>query len=50
MLWNFFILFFVWLIGITNSFTLGGLIHIILVLAIYTATREFIKQRRERFY
>ena len=30
----FFILLMVWLVGVINSFTLGGFIHVLLVLAL----------------
>ncbi|MDP4175434.1 MAG: lmo0937 family membrane protein [Bacteroidota bacterium] len=50
MLWNFFILLFIWLLGIVNSYTLGGLIHVVLVLAIITVTREFIRDRRQKIF
>lgn len=50
MLWNFFILVFIWLLGIANSYTMGGLIHLILVLAVITATREYIRDKREKIF
>ncbi|MGE5681879.1 MAG: lmo0937 family membrane protein [Bacillota bacterium] len=50
MLWNFFILLFIWILGITNSYTLGGLIHLVLILAVITLTREYVKGRREKIY
>ncbi|MGE5430292.1 MAG: lmo0937 family membrane protein [Syntrophomonadaceae bacterium] len=50
MLWNFFILFFLWLIGMTSSYTLGGAIHLLLIVAVVTASREFIRVKREKFY
>jgi hypothetical protein len=50
MLWNFFILFFLWLIGMTSSFTLGGAIHLLLILGVITASREFIRGRKEKLF
>lgn len=50
MLWNFFILFFLWLLGMSSSYTLGGGIHLLLVLAVIAVSREFIRVRREKFF
>lgn len=50
MLWNFFILLFLWLIGMTSSYTLGGAIHVLLILAVVTASREFIRERKEKIF
>ncbi|MGE5400685.1 MAG: lmo0937 family membrane protein [Ignavibacteriales bacterium] len=50
MLWNFFILVFIWLIGITSSYTLGGGIHLLLVLGVILASREFIREKREKIF
>ncbi|MCU7496492.1 MAG: lmo0937 family membrane protein [Ignavibacteria bacterium] len=50
MLWNFFILLFLWLIGMSSSLTLGGGIHLLLILAVISLSREFIRERREKFF
>ena len=47
MLWTIAVILIVlWLIGIITSFTLGGLIHIILVLAIISIVIQLLRGRR----
>jgi len=47
MLWTIFvILLILWLLGIATSYTLGGFIHILLVLAIVTVLIQLIQGRR----
>lgn len=46
MLWGIFvILFILWLIGIINSYTFGGYIHILLVIAIVVLIVKLISGR-----
>jgi hypothetical protein len=46
MLWTIFvILFILWLLGIATSYTLGGFIHILLVLAIAAVLIRLIQGR-----
>lgn len=46
MLWTIFIVLFVlWLLGMATSYTLGGFIHILLVLAIATVLIRVIQGR-----
>jgi hypothetical protein len=46
-LWTIFVvLLFLWLLGIATSYTLGGLIHILLVLAVVTVLIRVIQGRR----
>ncbi|HEY8420705.1 MAG TPA: lmo0937 family membrane protein [Thermoclostridium sp.] len=40
------ILFALWLLGVVTSFTLGGLIHILLVAAIITVLVRIIRGKR----
>lgn len=40
------LLFVLWLIGVVSSYTMGGLIHILLVLAIITVLMRVIQGRR----
>ncbi len=42
----FIILLALWILGVASSCTLGGFIHILLVLAIATALIRFIERRR----
>lgn len=47
MLWTIVVLLFVlWLIGLLTSYTLGGLLHILLVIAIVIAVVNLIQGRR----
>ncbi len=47
MLWTLFIILLVlWLIGVVSSYTLGGFIHILLVLAIVALVFQLITGRR----
>jgi hypothetical protein len=47
MLWTIFmVLLVLWLIGMVSSYTLGGFIHILLVLAIVTVLIQLIQGRR----
>lgn len=48
MLWNFFVLILLWIIAVVNSYTIGGLVHLLPVLAVISVAREFIRARRER--
>lgn len=46
MLWTIFVILFVmWLLGMATSYTLGGFIHILLVLAIATVLIRIIQGR-----
>jgi asparagine N-glycosylation enzyme membrane subunit Stt3 len=46
MLWTIFVILFVmWLLGMATSYTLGGFIHILLVLAIATVLIRVIQGR-----
>jgi hypothetical protein len=47
MLWTIFvILFILWLLGMVSSYTLGGFIHILLVLAVVALVIQLISGRR----
>ena len=47
MLWTIFvILFIMWLLGMVTSYTLGGFIHILLVLALVALVIQLISGRR----
>ncbi|HEY2119892.1 MAG TPA: lmo0937 family membrane protein [Candidatus Acidoferrum sp.] len=47
MLWTIFaVLLVLWLLGIVTSYTMGGLIHILLVLAIVAFVIQIIQGRR----
>lgn len=47
MLWTLFVILLVlWLIGVVSSYTLGGFIHILLVLAIVALVVQLITGRR----
>jgi hypothetical protein len=47
MLWTMFVILMVlWLLGLVTSFTLGGFIHMLLVLAIAMALIQLIDSRR----
>jgi hypothetical protein len=47
MLWTIFVILLVlWLLGLVSSYTLGGFIHILLVVAIVVALIQIISGRR----
>jgi hypothetical protein len=47
MLWTIFVILMVmWLLGVTTSYTLGGFIHILLLLAIASVLIRIIQGRR----
>ena len=47
MLWTLFvILFIMWLLGMVTSYTLGGFIHILLLLALVSVLIQIISGRR----
>lgn len=47
MLWTLFIILLVlWLLGVVSSFTLGGFIHILLVLAVIALIFQLLSGRR----
>jgi hypothetical protein len=47
MLWTIFVVLLVlWLLGVVTSYTLGGFIHILLVIAIVTLLIRLIQGRR----
>ncbi|MGO9516247.1 MAG: lmo0937 family membrane protein [Candidatus Korobacteraceae bacterium] len=47
MLWTLFVILLVlWLLGVVTSYTLGGFIHILLVLAIVALVFQLISGRR----
>jgi hypothetical protein len=47
MLWTIFgVLLLLWLLGLVSSYTLGGFIHLLLVLAIVTLLINIIQGRR----
>ena len=47
MLWTIFVILMVlWLLGMVTSYTLGGFIHILLVLAIVSVLIQLIQGRR----
>lgn len=47
MLWTIFVILLVlWLIGVVSSYTLGGFIHLLLVLAIIALIFQLISGRR----
>jgi len=47
MLWTIFVVLFVmWLLGVATSYTLGGFIHILLILAIASVLIRIIQGRR----
>lgn len=50
MLWTIFVVLLVlWLLGVVTSYTLGGFIHILLVLALVTLVFNIISGRRSAF-
>jgi hypothetical protein len=47
MLWTFFVILLVlWALGLVTSYTLGGLIHILLVMAIVVLVIRLVQGRR----
>ncbi|MGE5458090.1 MAG: DUF5670 family protein [Methanococcaceae archaeon] len=50
MLWNFFVIIFLWAVAVAGSYTLGGLVHLLLLFAVVTATVDFLRYRKRRFY
>lgn len=47
MLWTLFVVLLVlWLIGVVSSFTLGGFIHLLLVLAVMALVLQLVTDRR----
>jgi hypothetical protein len=47
MLWTLFVILFVmWLLGMVTSYTLGGFIHILLILALISVLVQIISGRR----
>ena len=47
MLWTIFVILFVlWMLGLVTSYTLGGFIHILLVLAVVVLVINLIQGRR----
>ncbi len=47
MLWTIFVILLVlWLLGLVTSYTLGGFIHILLVIAIVVALIQIVSGRR----
>lgn len=47
MLWTIFvILVVVWLLGVVTSYTLGGFIHVLLIVAVILAVLQVIQGRR----
>jgi Family of unknown function (DUF5670) len=47
MLWTIFVILLVlWLLGVVTSYTLGGFIHVLLVIAIIMAVMQLIQGRR----
>jgi hypothetical protein len=47
MLWTIFVILMVlWLLGLVTSYTLGGFIHVLLVIAIVVALIQIISGRR----
>jgi len=47
MLWTLFIILFImWLLGMVTSYTLGGFIHVLLVLALVAVLIQIISGRR----
>jgi hypothetical protein len=47
MLWTIFVILLVlWLLGVVTSYTLGGFIHVLLVVALIMAVMQLIQGRR----
>ncbi|MBV9608428.1 MAG: lmo0937 family membrane protein [Acidobacteria bacterium] len=47
MLWTLFVVLLVlWLVGIVSSYTLGGFVHVLLVLAVLALIFQLLSERR----
>ncbi len=47
MLWTLFVILLVlWLIGVVSSYTLGGFIHLLLILAVLALVLQLVTDRR----
>ena len=47
MLWTLFVVFLVlWLLGVSTAYTMGGLIHLLLVLAVVSLVIQLVSGRR----
>ena len=47
MLWTIFVILLVlWLLGVVSSYTLGGFIHVLLVVAVILAVMQLVQGRR----
>jgi hypothetical protein len=47
MLWTIFVILLVlWLLGVVTSYTLGGFIHVLLVVAVVLAIMQLLQRRR----
>ena len=47
MLWTIFVILLVlWLLGVVTSYTLGGFIHVLLVVAVVLAVMQLLQGRR----
>ncbi len=47
MLWTIFVILLVlWLLGVVTSYTLGGFIHVLLIVAVIIAVLQLIQGRR----
>ena len=47
MLWTIFVILLVlWLLGVVSNFTLGGFIHVLLIVAVILAVMQLVQGRR----
>ncbi len=47
MLWTIFVILLVlWLLGVVTSYTLGGFIHVLLIVAVILAVMQLVQGRR----
>jgi hypothetical protein len=47
MLWTIFVILLVlWLLGVVSSYTLGGFIHVLLIVALILAVMQLVQGRR----
>ena len=47
MLWTIFVILLVlWLLGVVSSYTLGGCIHVLLIVAVILAVMQLVQGRR----
>jgi hypothetical protein len=47
MLWTIFVILLVlWLLGVVSSYTLGGFIHVLLIVAVILAVMQLVQGRR----